>query len=228
MSRSSDSSASSYSSSSSSSSSSSHASSSYDNDAYSQDLYHFQLDTTGTRVVSMTETDEGRVKSQSLRGWTFDLETDAAGDLLAVTRTQSQRGVVKSERYEDLDGDGAFVETFSTKVLTTAASALRADKARFSFDAAGDVVGQQELSKGRWKSESLDANESLELITLDGVDYVVKVEHETDSTEWALYRDDNGDGIWTEVAEVESNTVDSLVDLVGLADVLGQTAAVIG
>lgn len=193
-----------------------------------QDTYHFNFDASGTRVLGMTENDDGRVKSKSLRGWTFEVKADANGDALAVSRSQTQRGVVKTERFEDADGDGAFVETFSSEVLTAAASLLRADKARFTFDSQGDVLTMQELSKGRWKTERLDSDEHLETMTLDGVEYVVKVESDDDGTEWNLYRDDNGDGIWTEVAEIESSTTDNLVELVGLSDVLALTVGVVG
>ena len=55
-----------------------------------QDTYHFNFDASGTRVLGMTENDDGRVKSKSLRGWTFEVKADANGDALAVSRSQTQ------------------------------------------------------------------------------------------------------------------------------------------
>lgn len=199
-----------------------------DHHAETQDTYHFSFDASATRVLAMTETDDGRLKNKSLQGWKFDVKTDADGDAVAVSRTQTQRGVVKTERYEDADGDGAFVETFSSEVLTATASILRADKARFTLDSQGKVLTMQELSKGRWKTEHLDLDERLETMAIDGLKYVVKVELDDNATEWNLYRDDNGDGIWTEVAQIESSTTDSLVKLVGLSDLLALSVGVVG
>lgn len=200
----------------------------HDSTTHTPDLYQFALNASGTSVVAMSEIEGARIKPESIRGWTFDIERGADGAIDAIERSRSQRGVTKVERYDDADGDGRFEESFSSEVLTTSSAASRADKARFIFEADGDVLSMQALSKGRWKTERLDADEHLEQITLDGVTYVVKVELEDNGAEWKFYRDDNADGIWTEVAEVESSQAQDLVELVGLSDLLALTAAVVG
>lgn len=53
----------------------------------------------------------------------------------------------------------------------------------------------------------------------------MKVETDFEGVSASYYRDDNGDGVWTEVAEFESTTE---IDLVGVAALLAGTDGLVG
>lgn len=119
-----------------------------------QDFYRFTFNADQTGVTAVSKLDDGKVKKEATRGYTFDVQQDANGDVVAVERTAMKSGIESIEHFDDSDGDGLFVETFSAKIATVAAKASSLDHAKFTFDANGDVLAMQELSKGRWKTES--------------------------------------------------------------------------
>ena len=59
---------------------------------------------------------------------------------------------------------------------------------------------------------------------------MVKTETERNGMEFSLYRDDNQDGVWTQIAEGEShgNTALNIVELVGMAGGLAVADALVG
>ena len=185
-------------------------------------------------VASMTEVDGRKTKVKSIANSEFSLELNAAGAVTDVVRTElSRKGYAETTVYSDADGDSRFHEGLELEVATSAARNL--DKMRFTFDANGDVLTAQEQKVGKngavlWKNERIDANEDYSRIIIDGDTYVVKTETERNGMEFSLYRDDNQDGVWTQIAEGEShgNTALNIVELVGMAGGLAVADALVG
>ncbi len=198
----------------------------------SNEYYTFTF-ANGT-VTGMTEIDGRKSKTKFIGNSDFDVITNAAGAVTEVTRTElSRKGYAETTVYSDADGDGRFTEALELEVAT--ATARNLEKMRFTFDANGEVVGAQEQKAGRngtvvWKNERIEANEDYSTVTIDGDTYLVKTETERNGVEFTLYRDDNQDGVWTEIAEgeVNGNAAVNVVELVGLTGGLSAADAVIG
>ena len=198
----------------------------------SNEYYTFTF-ANGT-VTGMTEIDGRKSKTKFIGNSDFDVITNAAGAVTEVTRTElSRKGYAETTVYSDADGDGRFTESLELEVAT--ATVRKLEKMRFTFDANGEVVGAQEQKIGRngtvvWKNERIDANEDYSEVTIDGATYILKTETERSGVEFTLYRDDNQDGVWTEIAEgeVNGNAAVNVVELVGLAGGLSAADAVIG
>ncbi|MDD2544888.1 MAG: hypothetical protein PHI55_01225 [Burkholderiaceae bacterium] len=198
----------------------------------SNEFYTFSF-ANGT-VTGMTETDGRKSKTSFIGNSDFSVKTNAAGAVTEVTRTElSRKGYAETTVYSDADGDGRFTESLELEVATATVRSL--EKMRFTFGANGDVVGAQEQTIGRngavvWKNERIDANEGYSRATIDGDTYLVKTETERNSVEFTLYRDDNQDGIWTEIAEgeVNGNSAINVVALVGLSGGLSAAETLVG
>lgn len=198
----------------------------------SNEYYTFTF-ANGT-VTGMTEIDGRKSKTKFIGNSDFDVITNAAGAVTEVTRTElSRKGYAETTVYSDADGDGRFTESLELEVAT--ATVRKLEKMRFTFDTNGEVVGAQEQKAGRngtvvWKNERIDANEDYSEVTIDGATYILKTETERNGVEFTLYRDDNQDGVWTEIAEGEANgnAAVNVVELVGLAGGLSAADAVIG
>lgn len=201
------------------------------------DLYKFQFNADTTSVLQMFEVERYKTKLQKTAGSSFDIET-GLNDLgitavVSVTQSKLSKGFAKMAVFEDQDGDGLFQSSFEIEVATSAVAARQLEKHQFSFDALGQITADYEFSKGRWKLDRIDHDEAFTVVTLDGVDYVVKTEQDRHGIEFELFRDDNQDGVWTRIAEGEADAgfVDAAtgtVDLVGVQTYLDASAAIIG
>lgn len=197
----------------------------------SPEFYTFTFGPQGA-VTGMAEVEGRKVKAKSIANTSFKT-TGAPGAITAVESSKlSKDGQREFSLYEDGNRDGLFREIQEVEVATVNSSRL--DKARFDFDAAGNVTAQYEPKKGGWKLDRLDGDESLDTVVIAGKNYVVKTEAEWNGAEISLYRDDNGDGVWTEVLDAEALNGAPLLDangtinLTGLADYLALTGAVVG
>ena len=201
------------------------------------DLYKFQFDANSTSVLKMFEVERYKTKLQKTFGSAFEVETGVndLGDTAVVLVIQSKlsKGLAKTSVFEDQDGDGLFQQSFEIEVATSAAAARQLEKHKFSFDESGQVTADYEFSKSRWKLERIDQDEAFSVVTLDGVDYVVKTEQDRHGVEFELFRDDNHDGVWTRIAEGEADakfldTVTGTVDLVGVQAYLDASVTIVG
>lgn len=200
---------------------------------HSQDSYQFQFDASLSHVLQMFEVDGRKTKTEKITGNTFEIGTGANGAMAQVVRTEvSRKGSTETSIYSDANGDQRFEKTFEIEVAGTSARAL--EQHRFTFDSAGNVTAEQERkSNGSWKNERIDADEHFSKVHLDGVNYLVKTETERDGVEFELFRDDNGDGIWTQMAEGESTGLHldgatGTIDLVGIQTYLAGADAIVG
>lgn len=182
-----------------------------------EDLYRFTFatDTTGALDVSqMYEIEGRRSKLERTRGSVFDVEQDVDGSVLSVTQTQTKRGEVEVKSYSDVDGDGLFTQDYEIEVAT---SARGLERHKFTFDLNGDVTQDLEQKGRRWKNDRISSNESYEELDVDGVSYVIKTKTDWDEVEFEIFRDDNADGIYTQIAEGETQS-DAFLDVNGNVD----------
>lgn len=200
---------------------------------HSQDFYQFQFDAGLSRVLQMFEVDGRKTKAEKITGNTFEVGTNASGAVTQVVRTElSRKGETEVSIYSDANGDRHFEKTFEIEVA--GASTRFLEQHRFTFDSAGNVTAEMERKgNGAWKSERIDANEHFQFLSLNGVNYLVKTETERDGIEFKLLRDDNGDGIWSQIAEGETtglhlNSATGTIDLVGIQSYLVGADSIVG
>jgi len=182
-----------------------------------EDLYRFTFatDVNGALDVSqMYEVEGRRTKLQRTRGSDFEVEQDVDGNVLSVTQTQIKRGEVEVKSYSDADGDGLFTKDYEIEVAT---STRGLERHKFVFDLNGEVTQDLEQKGRSWKNDRITSNESYEEIDVDGVSYVVKTSTDWDEVEFEVFRDDNGDGIYTQIAEGETQS-DAFLDANGNVD----------
>ncbi len=201
------------------------------------DRYKFTFDENSTTVLKMYEVERNKSKLQKITGSTFELETGlndlGLESVLSVSQTKLKNGYAETSVFTDQDGDGIYTESLEIEVATSAIKAKNLDKHKFEFNELGEVSLDLKLSKGKWKVDRLDDDESLVKVSLNGVDYVLKTEQERNEVEFELFRDDNQDGIWTKVAEGEAGSqyldpTTGTVELIGLATYLDASASIIG
>lgn len=182
-----------------------------------QDMYRFTFaaDVTGALNVSqMFEIEGRRTKLERTRGSTFEVEQDVNGAVLNVTQTQIKRGEVEVKSYSDIDGDGLFTKDYEIEVAT---SARGLERHKFTFDLNGQVTQDLEQKGRGWKNDRITSNESYEEMDVNGVSYVVKTKTDWNDVEFEIFRDDNADGIYTQIAEGETQS-DAFLDVNGNVD----------
>lgn len=188
----------------------------------------YQFVTNGSSVTAVYEQEHGRLQQERMKSnetWSFDG--------VDVTRTETKFGKVEISTYTDLNQDGLFQKSFELEVVTGASlRALEtykftlADGSAASGDLvlAGDAVtGALKLGRGGWKSDRLDANESVDVVEVGADTFILKTEiGRSGKIEFSVFRDDDGDALWTEIASGETRTdfvsPDGQIDLVGIAN----------
>lgn len=167
-----------------------------------QDGYRFSL--VNGQVSNLQEYERGRWKAEKIdrnESWAFDGTT--------LTRTETERGRVKTSTYLDSDGDGVFTKSGRDTVTGLSAGSSTSsyqssgysrnleDSYRFSL-VNGQVSNLQEYDHGRWKNETIDRNESW---AFDGTN-LIQQESKRYGMEVTTYSDPDGDGIFSKVSEV--------------------------
>lgn len=135
---------------------------------------------------------------------TLEVTAAEAGQATEVTQTKVGRGSIETKIYSDADLDGLFAETFEIEVKT---NSVRIEQHKFTITADGAVTADYELGQRGWKLDRKDWNESYQAFDTDNdgtFEYVVKVEQERGGQEFEIFRDDNGDGIYAQIAEGET------------------------
>ncbi|WP_217125668.1 hypothetical protein [Hydrogenophilus thiooxidans] len=189
------------------------------------ELYRFSI-ANGT-VSGVFEIEHGRVKAKAIKpGTTYTVQGNQ------VIKTEIKKGVQKVTVYDDSDGDGYYVELSHVNTwpgtsgtgsggVTGTGAGNRAGTAtgpgtfrtsygsqkQFQFNADGTLQAVLEVKNGWTKAESLWQYRSVEAI--DDLVLVQKI-----TGKWEIYRDGNGDGVYTEVAEGYGDV--HAVDLTGI------------
>jgi hypothetical protein len=136
---------------------------------------------------------------------------------------------VEFTTYIDIDG----VPVLKSHIEVATVSRPKLDVAQFTFAEDGSILtmleGDDDEDGLTFELERLDVNESLALLTILEKRYVLKQEVENGWVEFSLYRDDDADGVWTEVLEGHLNgTSDEVVELVGMTSLLPAADGVVG
>jgi uncharacterized protein YkuJ len=194
---------------------------------YGEEGYRFDINANGV-VTAVYEVEHGRLEAERMdwnETWTFDG--------LDVIQTETKFGKAETSVYTDANQDGVFQKDFELDVLTGAN--LRtletyklslADGSSVTGDSAaeGDTIsGMMELGRRGWKVDHIDANETLQVVKLNGDNLILRSKTQWNGEiDFSVFRDDDNDGLWTEIADGETRdayvTLDGKVDLVGIVD----------
>ena len=179
----------------------------YSTSAYAPPSVAYNFGILDGAVVSATRSINGY--EQNLRlGWNESWEL-RGNDIAKVESKWSENELTL---YTDDDTDGAYDLSLDIDVKTTTTARSYEDNKFVLEDGSladgatlfeGDVIASQlEANRWGWKTERLDWDETLNAREIDGSIYVVKTEtHRSGALEFTLYRDDDADGLWTEVAD---------------------------
>jgi len=180
----------------------------------------------GTRSLDLTESTFKTTVGTNDKGVTA---------VTQVVQTRTEDDEVETSRYSDQDGDGVFTETFELEVRTTTpTSTHRGTQHQFTFNADGTIASDTlVLATGETRVDAIETGEKYLRTTIDGRTYVVKTVAKGTEYHFEFFRDDNGDGKWTEVAEGhgDASAIDAatqMVSLVGLTPLLQAANAVVG
>lgn len=175
-----------------------------------QYTFTFVADAGGTpsTVAQMYEVDHGRLKMERIgRNDSFSVEVDPSTDkVVEVEQTRLGRYENETTVFSDTDGDGYFTKLFEVETVNSlGASRGQFEKHKFTFDATtGEVTADFELARGKWRADRIDADEDYRIVLDDaGNQLIVKSEYERDGVDFEIFRDDNGDGVWAQIAEGE-------------------------
>lgn len=193
----------------------------------SESGYQFDLATNGV-VMAVHEVKHGSVEAERMdwnETWTFDG--------VDVIQTETQYGKVETSIYTDANQNGLFQKAFELEVLnganqrsletyqfTLAGGAVATGDAAAPGDA---IAGMMELGRRGWKLDRIDANETIEVVNVGADSLILKTQTQRNGEiEFSVFRDDDGDGLWSQIANGETRdvfvTLDGQVDLVGMVD----------
>jgi hypothetical protein len=207
--------------------------------ASSEKGYKFDIALDGT-VSAVYEVKNGRIKNERI-DWNETWSSNGS----EVTKVETGFGKVETSVYTDANLNGIFQKTFELDVVT-GQNPKSLETFKFllagATAATGDTVletdsitGMLELGRRGWKNDYITSNETLEVVSVGTDNLILKTETQRDGAlDFCIYRDDDNDGLWTEIAEGKTLdsyvTLDGKVNLVGLVDagLLEAAAPVIG
>lgn len=188
----------------------------------------YKFDIANGVVTAVYEVKYGRVKADRI-----DQNETYSTDGADILKTERNFGEVEFSLYSDSDQNGIFNEVFEIEVntgeksksLETIQFKLADGSAVTGATAAeGDVIAtMQELSRYGWRNDPIYSNETLQVIE-DGADNLILQAQLmlNGKIKFSVYRDDDSDGLWTQIAEGEAIdafiTLDNEIDLVGIID----------
>lgn len=195
---------------------------SYEHTAYTapETSYHFDVVngavSTATRVVNGYERN---IRLDWDESWVLGRE--------GVSKVETDWDEIETTLYTDDNFDGAFTQSLEIEVKTD--TSPRSHE-KFQFMLAdgssatgatlyeGDTIASAlEANYWGWRAERLDYNEALDSVQIGADIYVVKTELDRrGEIEFTLYRDDDADGLWTEVAD--GSAMSDFIDPTGAID----------
>ena len=201
--------------------------------------YKFDVTADGA-VNAVYEVKNGRIKNERI-DWNETWSSNGS----EVTQVETGYGKVETSIYTDANQNGIYQKDFEIEV-STGQNTKSLETFKFllagGVTATGDAVletdnitGMLELGRRGWKNDTIGLNETLKMVQVGTDNLILQTQTQRDgSIDFSIYRDDDNDGLWTEIAEGETLdsyvTLDGQVDLVGLVDagLLDAANAVIG
>lgn len=192
--------------------------------AYTPPSISYHFDVLNGEVVTATRAVNGYERDVRL-GWNESWELRGND----VAQVQTKWNETETTLFTDDNFDGAFDHALDIEVKTQT-SARDYEDNRFvlqdgtNADGAnlfvGDVITSQlEANRWGWQPERLDWNEDLSVTEIDGSIYIMKSETKrSGELEFKLYRDDDVDGLWTEVAQGDAHA--AFLDDTGALDAI--------
>ncbi len=188
----------------------------------------YKFDISNGIVTGAYEVKYGRVKADRI-----DQNETYTVDGANVLKTERDFGDVEYSLFSDSDNNGIFQKTFEIDVNTGAK--LRsletyqfklADGSALTGNLAAEgnvIVTMQELGRYGWKIDPIYSNESLQVIEVGADNLILQTQLALNGKiKFSIFRDDDSDGLWTEIAEGETLdefvTIDDQIDLVGIID----------
>lgn len=150
--------------------------------------------------------------------------------VISVTETRTMTNSVMTETYTDQDGDGNYTETFDLNVATS----LGKNTHQFTFNTDGSIATDTIVCNSRTKTDTIDSNEVYQQVVLGADTYITKTTAMTDgSFVFQLFRDDNADGSWSEVAGGHTtgtniDTTANAISITGIQTLLSTADSLIG
>lgn len=159
---------------------------------------------------------------------TNDLGTQS---VVSVEQTHADTRSSDLRVYNDQDGDSHYSETFDLHVAVSSDNHLRQHQLTFNSD--GSIATDAVLCRNTWQNDAISSTEVYTQVTLGSDTYVVKTESTTTGYNFAILRDDNGDGVWTEVAGGHStgtyiDATTGTLNLVGIQTYLAAADGITG
>lgn len=188
----------------------------------------YKFDISNGVVTGVYEVKYGRVKADRI-----DQNETYTVDGTDVLKTEHDFGDVEYSLFSDSDNNGIYQKTFEIEVNTGAKlRSLETYQFKFSDGSAltgnlaaeGDVIAtMQELGRYGWKNDPIYSNETLQVIEVGADNLILQTQLGlSGKIKFSIFRDDDGDGLWTEIAEGETLdefvTIDDQIDLVGIID----------
>lgn len=195
----------------------------------------FTFSADKTKVESMTLGNSAGGKEVDIAASSFKT-TVGTNDLgatavIGVEETRSTELGAATRIYKDTDGDGQYNESFGIRVAASDNLPLRQHE--FTFNADGTIASDSARQRDQWREDAIQSNEVYARLALGDDSYVVKTVADAKGYHFEVFRDDNADGIWTEIASGHSagdfiDTTSGTVNLVGIQDYLAAAAQIVG
>lgn len=202
--------------------------------------FNFTFSTDLSTVQSMSIAGSTNTTTLDISTSTFKttvgLNDQSVQAVLSVLQTSSDNVFATTRIYGDTDGDGKYVENFDIQVAKTAdTTLLPSHQQSFTFNTDGTITAGTVVSNDP-HHPAQNQNAVLSKTTLDNVTYVTKTQATPDATgyHFEVFRDDNADGTWTEIAHGETtgtnniDTTTATINLVGIQNYLADASAIVG
>lgn len=202
--------------------------------------YTFTFDSTLNTVQSLSRVEGTTSKALDISTSTFQvsagLNDKGVQAALNVLQTSNDGNFSTTHLYNDTDGDGQYVETFGIHVVNNAATQLRQQTFTFNTDGTIAPAPLSQNMKGHHNGDNAPPqNGVLTKTVLDGVTYVTKTDAAPNASgyHFDVFRDDNADGVFTQIADGLSagtniDVATATVDLVGIQTYLAAASNIVG
>ena len=198
---------------------------------------NFTFSTDLTSVQSMNAVNGTSTKALDITGSTFQttvgLNDKNVQSVLSVTQTSSDSYGTSTHIYSDKDGDGQYIESFDIQVAKVAT--VKQPQQKFTFNEDGTITAVAPVTHDHHAEPVAQVVPVLNKVILNNVTYVTRTEVSSNQSEYHfdVFRDDNNDGAWTNIAhgETSANNIDATtgaINLVGIQNYLADASAIVG